>query len=81
MTMPEFQYRALSQSGEIVTGSIVADSREELARRIEYLGLIPIDGEKRATIGAGGVSFGARASAELIVDLLHARGEAGGNGN
>ena len=66
MTMPEFQYRALSQSGEIVTGSIVADSREELSRRIEYLGLIPIDGEKRATIGAGGVSFGARASAEDV---------------
>lgn len=64
--MPEFQYRALSQTGEIVTGSIEADTREELARRIEYLGLIPIDGERRGSGAIGGLSFGARASAEDI---------------
>lgn len=64
--MPEFQYRALSQSGEIVTGSITADTREELARRIEYLGLIPIEGEKRASTPGAGVSFRPRAGAEDV---------------
>ncbi|HMN72277.1 MAG TPA: type II secretion system F family protein [Rhodoblastus sp.] len=64
--MPEFQYRAMSQTGEIVTGSISADSREELARRIEYLGLIPIDGERRGSTSLGALSFGARASAEDV---------------
>lgn len=64
--MPEFQYRALSQTGEIVTGRINADSREELTRRIEYLGLIPIDGERRASGATGVLSFGARPSAEDV---------------
>ncbi len=64
--MPEFQYRALSQTGEIVTGSITADTREELARRIEYLGLIPIEGERRAPAAISRLSFGARASAEDV---------------
>jgi general secretion pathway protein F len=40
--MPTFHYRALSQAGEIVSGSIVAPSASEVGRRIEYLGLIPI---------------------------------------
>ncbi len=56
----------MSQTGEIVTGSISADSREELARRIEYLGLIPIDGERRGSTSLGALSFGARASAEDV---------------
>ena len=56
----------MSQTGEIVTGSISADSREELARRIEYLGLIPIDGERRGPASLGALSFGARASAEDV---------------
>jgi len=64
--MPEFQYRALSQTGEIVTGSISAASREELSRRIELLGLIPIDGERRAPGAIGGFDFRARASAEDV---------------
>jgi general secretion pathway protein F len=41
--MPNFHYRALTQSGEIVNGSIAASSVGEVARRIEYLGLIPIE--------------------------------------
>jgi general secretion pathway protein F len=40
--MPTFKYRALSQSGEIVSGSLVATTASEVDRRIEYLGLIPI---------------------------------------
>ena len=41
--MPTFHYRALSQGGEIVSGSIAAATAAEVGRRIEYLGLIPID--------------------------------------
>ena len=41
--MPTFHYRALSQVGEVVTGSIAASTAAEVGRRIEYLGLIPID--------------------------------------
>ncbi|NJL09004.1 MAG: type II secretion system F family protein [Methylacidiphilales bacterium] len=41
--MPNFRYRALTQAGEIVTGSITAPSVAEVAHRIEYLGLMPIE--------------------------------------
>jgi general secretion pathway protein F len=41
--MPNYQYRALTQSGELVSGSIAAPTAAEVARRIEYLGLVLID--------------------------------------
>ena len=41
--MPSFRYRALTQSGEMVSGSISAPTAAEVAHRIEYLGLVPID--------------------------------------
>jgi general secretion pathway protein F len=41
--MPNFRYRALTQSGELVGGSISAPTLSEVAHRIEYLGLVPID--------------------------------------
>lgn len=41
--MPTFRYRALSQVGEVVSGSIAAPTAIEVGRRIEYMGLIPID--------------------------------------
>jgi general secretion pathway protein F len=41
--MPNFHYRALSENGEIVSGSIAAPSLAEVARRIDYLRLVPID--------------------------------------
>src|SRR5271166_2600118 len=41
--MPTFQYRALTSVGEIVSGSLDAPSVAEVNRRIEYLGLIPIE--------------------------------------
>ena len=40
--MPSFTYRALTQDGEVVSGSIFAPNVAEVATRIEYLGLIPI---------------------------------------
>src|SRR5262245_51320983 len=41
--MPNFRYRALTQNGEIVSGVIAASTSMEVARRIDYLHLVPID--------------------------------------
>jgi general secretion pathway protein F len=53
--MPNFRYRALTQNGEIVSGSISAASLAEVSQRIEYLGLVAIDTALEA--GAAGSSF------------------------
>jgi general secretion pathway protein F len=47
--MPNFNYRALTQTGEIVSGSISALTADEVVRQVEYLGLVPID-----TVGQAG---------------------------
>jgi general secretion pathway protein F len=52
--MPNFRYRALTQGGEIVNGSLSASNALEVAHRIEYLGLVPI--ETVADEGSGGAS-------------------------
>jgi len=41
--MPNFRYRALTQTGELVNGSLSAPTAAEVARRIEYLGLVPVE--------------------------------------
>lgn len=41
--VPNFRYRALTQAGKVVSGSIAAPNASEVARRIEYLGLVPIE--------------------------------------
>src|SRR5712691_9204652 len=41
--MPSFRYRAITQSGEVVSGSLSAPTATEVAHRIEYLGLVPIE--------------------------------------
>jgi general secretion pathway protein F len=41
--MPTFHYRALTKGGEAVAGSLDASSLAEVNRRVEYLGLIPIE--------------------------------------
>jgi general secretion pathway protein F len=38
-----FRYRALTQGGELVSGSIAALSVAEVLHQVEYLGLVPID--------------------------------------
>ena len=51
--MPNFRYRALTQTGEIVNGSLSAPNAAEVAHRIDYLGLIPVE-----TIAAEGGTIG-----------------------
>lgn len=41
--MPSFRYRALTQSGDVVSGSLTAPTASEVANRIEFLGLVPIE--------------------------------------
>ena len=41
--MPTFRYRALTQTGEIVRGSLTAPTLAEVERRIAYLQLLPIE--------------------------------------
>ena len=57
--MPSFRYRALTQSGEIVHGTLSAPTASEVAARIEYLRLLPIETveEKRAISASGGPGF------------------------
>ncbi len=43
--MPQFRYRAVTPAGEIVAGEVEAPSREEVVRRIEYLGHLLIEAE------------------------------------
>ena len=47
--MPQFRYRAVTPTGEIVVGEVDAPSREEVVRRIEYLGHLTIDAELATT--------------------------------
>lgn len=41
--MANFHYKALTQAGEMVSGSVAAPSTAEVASRIEYLGLVLIE--------------------------------------
>jgi general secretion pathway protein F len=41
--MPNFRYRALTQGGDLVNGALFAPSAAEVSRRIEFLGLVPIE--------------------------------------
>ncbi len=41
--MTNFRYRAMTRNGEVVNGSISATNAAEVAERVEYLGLIPIE--------------------------------------
>jgi general secretion pathway protein F len=47
--MPQFRYRAVTPDGKIVVGEVDAPSREEVVRRIEYLGHLTIDAEVATT--------------------------------
>lgn len=50
--MPQFRFRAVTSAGDIVAGEVDAPSREEVARRVEYLGHLLIEAEP-----AGKASF------------------------
>lgn len=43
--MPQFRYRAVTPAGEFVAGEVEAPSRQEVVRRIQYVGHIAIEAE------------------------------------
>ncbi|HLW90830.1 MAG TPA: type II secretion system F family protein [Roseiarcus sp.] len=49
--MPQFRYRAVTTGGDFVAGEVEAASREEVARRAEYLGHLLIEAELLSTSG------------------------------
>jgi general secretion pathway protein F len=56
--VPTFRYRALTQTGEIVRGSLTAPTLAEVERRIVYLRLLPIEAiEESGPANAGGRGF------------------------
>jgi general secretion pathway protein F len=66
--VPNYRYRALTQNGEIVHGTLSAPTPAEVARRIEYLRLLPIETieDKRTSAGSGGFGlFGRPSTAEV----------------
>ena len=56
--MPNFRYRALTQTGEIVHGRLSAPSATEVAARIEYLRLLPIETVEEQRAAAAASEFG-----------------------
>lgn len=67
--MHNFRYLAMTQSGELVNGSISAPTAAEVARRIEYLGLVPIEtvaDEGATAVSRATVSFFNRPRAEDV---------------
>jgi len=50
--VPNFRYRALTQNGEIVQGTISAPTAKEVIHRIEYLRLLPIETVEEKTAGS-----------------------------
>lgn len=58
--MRNFRYKALTQAGEVVTGSLAAATAAELDRRIEYLGLVLIEAKPEEQRAAGGAAFSLR---------------------
>ncbi|WP_026191164.1 type II secretion system F family protein [Methylosinus sp. LW4] len=68
--MPQFRYRAVTQAGEMVSGEVEAATREEVLRRIEYLGHLPIDAEIASKKVIGGGAGGTRPPARDVTIFL-----------
>ena len=66
--MPNFRYRALTQNGEVVHGTLSAPTATEVARRIEYLRLLPIETveDKKAGSAQDGFGFFGRPSSAEV---------------
>ena len=66
--MPNFRYKALTQNGEIVNGTLSAPTSAEVVRRIEYLRLLPIETieDKRTTAVTSGFGLVGRPSSAEI---------------
>jgi len=67
--MPNFRYRAMTENGEFVSGLIAAPNAAEVARRIDYLRLVPVDAifeEGTARTSRLNINFGQSARSEDV---------------
>jgi general secretion pathway protein F len=66
--VPNFRYRALTQNGEIVHGTLSAPTATEVAARIEYLRLLPIETveERRSVSASAGLGLFSQPSAAEV---------------
>jgi general secretion pathway protein F len=67
--MPNYRYQAITQSGELVNGTISAPNSAEVERRIYYLRLVPIDGiveVPAASVPRSGSSFAQRPRSDEV---------------
>src|SRR6201985_2984326 len=55
--MPNYRYRAMNASGELVSGAIAAPAPGDVAARIERLGLVLVDNVSLEEGGAAGWTF------------------------
>jgi len=69
--MPQFRYRAVTPAGEFVAGEVDAPSRQEVLRRIEYLGHMAIEAEAVTprTLAGNNALFGGIRSRDLTIFL------------
>lgn len=69
--MPQFRYRAITHTGALVVGDVEASSREEVLRRIEYLGHWPIEAQaaSKGLLGLGEWGRGAPRTREVTIFL------------
>jgi len=56
--MPHFRYRAVTPAGDLVAGEVEAPSREEVIRRIEYLGHLTIEVAATTMLSRGSARSG-----------------------
>src|SRR5260370_18345972 len=56
--MPHFRYRAVTPAGDLVVGEVEAPSREEVIRRIEYLGHLTIEVAATGRLSRSGAPSG-----------------------
>jgi general secretion pathway protein F len=56
--MPNYRYRALNGSGELVSGAIAAPAPDDVAQRIERLGLVLVDSVTLEESGSARGAFG-----------------------
>ena len=67
--MPQFRYRAVTSAGEVVVGQVEAPSHEEVIRRIEYLGHLPIDAQPAGQGWLRGLAQGAPRARDITIFL------------
>lgn len=69
--MPHYRYRAITRTGEVILGDVDAPSHEEVLRRIEYLGHMPVEAELAAknALRAGAMGRGLPRRREITVFL------------